>query len=564
MEKIQSVRFCGYKSFNSDECHEVNLSPYVSVFIGKNNSGKSSCIDSLEASLKPNHYLSVKNDFKKLAISFLLSNEKIEYAFSKNISGGLAISGNHYEYGKKFIGKRIYVDLGEKLSGRERIIEVSVAENQPDLELPNGKNQWETLCRRYNDFKQIYRFRRINADRDIVPEVESKEESLDSNGDGATNLLRKFVNNSKYDEKIVEEHLLNELNKIMAPDTVFKNIRVQEIESDDKLLWEIFLEETNGKRFALSKSGSGLKTIILMLINLHIIPKLKDYQDREIIFAFEELENNLHPALQRKVFEYLYEYAKTNNAHVFLTTHSHIAINTFYDKENTAIYHVTKNKGVSSICMVKDYLDCTGILEDLDVKASDLFQSNGIIWVEGPSDRIYINRWLKVFCNSEFLEGSDYQFLYYGGKLLSHLSTLPPAEAEQYINILTTNRNAAIIIDSDKRSSRSKINSTKTRIQKEFCEIGGFCWITKGKEIENYLSAPCIEIKYGATGLKNIGQYELFPDYIKRWDKNFAGHKVSFAKSISEYITIENSKDMLDLEKQIKQLYETIQKWNLK
>ena len=75
-----------------------------------------------------------------------------------------------------------------------------------------------------------------------------------------------------------------------------------------ELKWEIFLQE-KGKRYALSKMGSGLKTIILVLANLLIIPKLKAYKNKKIIYAFEELENNLHPALQRKLFEYIYKYA---------------------------------------------------------------------------------------------------------------------------------------------------------------------------------------------------------------------------------------------------------------
>lgn len=55
----------------------------------------------------------------------------------------------------------------------------------------------------------------------------------------------------------------------------------------------------------------------------------------------------------------------------------------------------------------------------MDVKASDILQSNGIIWVEGPSDRIYLKRWLELFTPNEYEEGKHYQFLYYGGRLLS-------------------------------------------------------------------------------------------------------------------------------------------------
>ena len=558
---VQSVKFSGYKSFLPGEEHEIDLSPYVTVFIGKNNCGKSSCIDVLESALMYNRYLTTNRQFQNLAVSFTVTESAIRSHFSSSNFGGNGISGNHYEHGKQFVGKRVFgnlVNTSAPLGGH--IVGIKLQEEQRQIGLPAGKNSWENLLQRHKNFQTTVDFRRINADRDIIPEEESDSEMLDHNGLGATNLLRKFVNHSAYDEKIVEEKLLTELNEIMAPDSHFKNLRLQQIQSGDKLLWEIFLEEDDGKRFALSKSGSGLKTIILMLINLYVIPHTKPYKNKKLVFAFEELENNLHPALQRKVFEYLYRYAKETNSHIFITTHSHIAINTFFDKENTMIYHITKSDNESKMVPVDNYAGRIDILNDLEVHASDLFQSNGIIWVEGPSDRIYINKWLQVFCDSKFIEGSDYQFLYYGGKVLSHYSADENAQTD-LINILTTNQNAAIVIDSDRRRKSSKINTTKVRIRDEFSKINGFCWITQGKEIENYIPAVAINAKYGST-LNNIGQYELFPDYIRRTEKNFSSQKVAFAKGIAEHITKANSSEMLDLEKQIRKLFDTIQKWN--
>ena len=347
----------------------------------------------------------------------------------------------------------------------------------------------------------------------------------------------------------------------MAPDSRFSSIRVQEIEVGEETKWEIFLEELNGKRFALSKSGSGLKTIILMLINLHIIPHTKKYKGKRIIYTFEELENNLHPALQRKVFQYLYDFAKKNDVRIFITTHSHIAINTYFGKSDAELYHIIKNERGSHLSSISDREGRIDVLSDLDVRASDLFQSNGIIWVEGPSDRIYINHWLKVFCNSEFLEGSDYQFLYYGGKNLSHFTT--DESLDELINILTTNQNVAIVIDSDKKKPRDRINSTKARIKREMAAVGGFCWITEGKEIENYLSTETIRAKLG-EGVSVLEQYTLFPEYINGHFKNFKTQKVKFAKEIVEHITVENSESVLDLKKRIEELYSMIQKWNRK
>ena len=424
-----------------------------------------------------------------------------------------------------------------------------------------AKQQWRDVIRRLGDYDKQYEFRRINADRDIVPEIESENDMLEYDGVGATNIVRKFINHSQYDEKLIEELLLNELNLIMAPDSVFSNIRVQEIEIGKETRWEIFLEEKNGKRFALSKSGSGLKTIILMLINLHIIPHTKKYKGKKIVYAFEELENNLHPALQRKVFNYLYDFAKKHDVRIFITTHSHIAINTYFDKSDAEIYHVIKDAEGSHITKISDRGGRLGILSDLDVRASDLFQSNGIIWVEGPSDRAYINRWLEIFCGSEFLEGSDYQYLYYGGKNLAHLTT--ENGLNDLINILTTNQNSLVVIDSDKRKPGDRINSTKARIRHEMLAIKSICWITEGKEIENYISTEAIRAKYG-TDVPLLGQYAIFPEYIAKYDKNFTSHKVRFAKEISDYITAENSEGIMDLKKRIEEIYAMIKRWNHK
>ena len=207
---------------------------------------------------------------------------------------------------------------------------------------------------------------------------------------------------------------------------------------------------------------------------------------------------------------------------------------------------------------MESYLDKTEILADLDVKASDILQANGIIWVEGPSDRVYIKRWLEVLTDNQFKEGQHYQFLYYGGRLLSQYAL---QEQTELISILTTNRNAAIIIDSDKRNQQASINSTKKRIVEEFAALHMFSWVTKGKEIENYLTAATLAEKFGKN-IKQCGKYGLFPEYIKRYYNGFTGKKVQFASEITPFITAENARGYLDVEEKIKRLYSQIAKWN--
>ena len=222
------------------------------------------------------------------------------------------------------------------------------------------------------------------------------------------------------------------------------------------------------------------------------------------------------------------------------------------------MFHIIKNQGKAEVKRIESYLDKAEILADLDVKASDILQANGIIWVEGPSDRVYIKKWLEVFTDNQFKEGQHYQFLYYGGRLLSQYAL---QEQTELISILTTNRNAAIIIDSDKRNQQASINSTKKRIVEEFEALHMFSWVTKGKEIENYITAATLAEKFGKN-IKQCGKYALFPEYIKRYYNGFIGKKVQFASEVIPFITVENTRGHLDLEEKIKKLYSQIVRWN--
>ncbi len=200
-------------------------------------------------------------------------------------------------------------------------------------------------------------------------------------------------------------------------------------------------------------------------------------------------------------------------------------------------------------------------IDDLDVKASDMFQANGIIWVEGPSDRIYIKKWLEVFTSNDLCEGVNYQFAYYGGRLLAHYTSVDEkAKANDLIDVLKINRHAAIIIDSDRRKKNARINETKRRIRSEFETSGYFCWITEGKEIENYVSCEAVNSIY-KSNLNQIEQFDCFNNYIRKYDPAFESHKVDSARSYCEFITADNSASIMDLKDQISKLYRTIKKW---
>ena len=549
-----AIKFKGYKLFSDESLIELDKISNVNVIIGKNNSGKSSLLDIIEMVYDVNRFQSSKKLVGSLVVRLPITRDMVTNLFSSylNIDGWTAEN-----YWKKVNGKTIDVELGEigKTIWQNRNIVIE-DKDIPLLDTSEFRRGLDILLSE----RKKYLFRRLSAERNILPEIEMGEEQLSSTGEGASDLVRVFLNNSSYNENVIERELLDALNEIMFPEAEFESIRIQQISNkQENASWEIFLKERGCERVPLSKSGSGIKTIILVLLNLLVIPLLKDYRNQKIIYGFEELENNLHPAMQRKLFDYIYNFAVKKNTYIFLTTHSHIAINTFYDKEEANIYHVVKEGKNSYIKRIESYMDKTEILNDLDIKASDILQSNGIIWVEGPSDRIFIKKWLSIFCENKFEEGKHYQFLYYGGRLLSQYSA---GEEKELINIITTNRNDAIVIDSDKKNQATPLSDTKKRIIKEFNNLEMFSWITKGKEIENYIPKEAISIVVNKEIKNQCEKYELFPDYIEPYYKNFSNKKVPFANKVKDYITKENSEHMLDLKTQIENLYRNIEKWN--
>ena len=544
MHNIKNIHFRGYKVFPSNQYAEIENISRVNVIIGKNNCGKTSLLDIFETIY--NHKMSIKSglDVDEIVLDLPFDREMVDSVFSGYSGIG---SWNRSSLSEYVDGKLFPVSL--KISDSLEISDKALQNLSHHI---NGANRL-LASRRSN-----YGFRKITAERDIQPEAEG-DPILYCDGTGASNLIAKFLNDSKYDETIIEHNFLSALNSIMQPEAEFESIRVQQVIYSGQKVWEVFLQEKGFQRVPLSKSGSGLKTIVLVLLNLLVIPHIEEYREKKLVFGFEELENNLHPALQRRLFEYIYNFAIANDIILFMTTHSHIAINAFFHKENASIYHVIKENGRAHIKCIETYIDKAEILDDLDVKASDLLQSNGIIWVEGPSDRIYIKRWLEIFTPNEYEEGKHYQFLYYGGRLLSQYSA---KEETNLINIITTNRNAAIVIDSDKRSRSAKINETKKRIMSEFSRLGMFHWVTKGKEIENYLPKQAVESMLGITIQDGCAQYQLFPDYISPYYASFSNKKVPFANQIKGFISFDNSCEILDLKKKIEALYQQVKKWN--
>ncbi|HEV2680131.1 MAG TPA: AAA family ATPase, partial [Rhodanobacter sp.] len=378
---------------------------------------------------------------------------------------------------------------------------------------------------------------------------------------GATAVIQRYLSNSNLPSELIEVHLLRELNSIFEPDNEFTRILVQK-QMDDK--WEVYLEEKEKGRVPLSASGSGLQTVLIILLSLHTVPEGVNNSKDNLVVAIEEPENNLHPALQRRLLSYLQKHANENGSIFFITTHSTVAIDQFVGQKNARLFHVRHDGKFAKVSSVDAYSDGHEILRDLDVRASDLLQSNGIIWVEGPTDRLYINKWIEIFSRSQLREGAHYQCVFYGGKLLSHLSANGDLSLKkELIDLVTVNKNSAIVIDSDRRKEKGRLNGSKSRIKAEFESIGALVWVTKGREIENYIHPKSLNSLFSTTSV-SIGKLDSVMDWIladsKR--KKLTPDKITLASKIIDRTLDDSFMDVLDLNEQISALIDQIKTWN--
>jgi hypothetical protein len=174
---------------------------------------------------------------------------------------------------------------------------------------------------------------------------------------------------------------------------------------------------------------------------------------------------------------------------------------------------------------------------------------------------------VRVFSNDTYREGIHYQCVFYGGRLLSHLSADDPdVNEDEALKILRVNRNAIMLMDSDRRKLCQPLNPTKKRIIDEIKCIEGMSWVTKGKEIENYIPADTIAAYYKRNSLKQVDQFDDFYEYLNKIisgeGRKYAGRKPLFADRLCPYITMENSQGVLDLQHQVSKVIRHIQQWN--
>lgn len=572
-KSLKSIKVKGSNCFLSENAHQGfdDIKP-INILIGKNNSGKSKLLDFIK--------FFVEENSKQTGLQ-LVSGSSIEYIFDE-VFLPIFQQGN--------IGNDIFYQLK-----KQRLITEESAENfaknflfkkvvyfkdgKVDISFdgiptsPVIENNFNSLKGRLSSYVNIfhdYKFLEINAERDIKPEgIDAGEFSpktiVVADGVGISKLIARClvteVARSKKYDTFVEETFLKHVNSVLFPDTKFTRITAKMLSTN---AYEISLQEGEKGQINLSNCGSGIKTILFVMTLLHLIPKISGH--KKYVLAFEELENNLHPALERRLLAHIRDHVKQNpEILLFLTTHSNVAIDLFGKDENAQITRVW-NDGKASYAEKADTWDHkNNLLDDLGVRASDLLQANCIVWLEGPSDRVYFDKWIEIFSEGKIERGVHYECAFYGGSNLAHHAlTSDENDVKSFIKMLKVNRNSIILMDSDRKNKSSKLKDRVQRILEEAAKTDKILtWLSQGKEVENYIPDEVLSV-YFSKPIK-LDRFESIADIYKSCkNKEYSSYKVPFAHEIVG-LTEFNKKNLerhLDLNSKIVEMIERIKKHN--
>ncbi len=398
---IRSIKIDNYKSFNHGDI--IPFSKGYNVVVGKNDTGKSSLLSALTLQFgamphlseitKPKHD-SATDSGSKITITIEITRkeivqhiEKEQSSFFHRLSNSLNLN-NHQHVGRieqyfnniesitcEFIAVNGRMQSFQILKlpweiDRHKMFRLSIEDGSIRCgNLGSGDNGLLFYLQLYEKFKrEIYYF---------APE----RYKVGNSSNGINAVLASDASNLPEVIDNLKSNRVREAKYIRLISEVFPEIKTITIENRQGNQVEIMLwgcnPENERKDLAvrLDMSGSGIGQVLAIV---YVVMNSED--SRTIII--DEPQSFLHPGAIRRLFRVLDSYPQHQ---YILATHSPTVLSSI---KNPSIVLLEKEKmeTVSKTIDRNEVEHLREVMDKIGVRISDIFGSDDIIWVEGPTE----------------------------------------------------------------------------------------------------------------------------------------------------------------------------------
>jgi len=371
-------------------------------------------------------------------------------------------------------------DYYEKIEGRLILSTIDIT-----IESEGLKEIWEKL-KRYIPVYALFHADRKNVDQDseIQDPLRVKIEQIFNRSDvqEILNNIGKQINTeiTNFAHSTVEQYkkLTNSNTEIIKP----------EIPDVSELKWKdvykgIGYKTTND--VPLNKRGSGIRRIVLLSSFLADVEnKSNENSIENIVYAIEEPETSLHPDLQIRLINALYELVNHSKCQVIITTHSPALIRHF---ETSQIRFLEQENGIVKVSLFSEPI-MSKIINSMGILPS---VGKVMICVEGKNDESFLlnlNQSIKelkeIIDLQENIRSNIIAIILMNGSNLKDW-------IDRYA-LKNTNAIEFHLYDRDDDNKYQKaIDSVKKR------KDGSKAFLTRKREIENYVPKYLLEKGFG-------------------------------------------------------------------
>ncbi|MCM3170397.1 MULTISPECIES: ATP-dependent nuclease [Peribacillus] len=406
---VSELHIENFRKYGKQGLH-LTLNKGFNLFVGENDSGKTTIIDAIKLVLgtQSNDFNRIDTDdfhipsnnspenerAKTLKISCIIRDISLDEArhllewLSFEKVNGKTVYVLHISYFAKREGKKVFYDIkagigdGGKLLNSEAKNRIRATYLKPlrdaNTELaPRRNSRLSTILSSHSAFENEDSHFLLETFKEANKKVDSYFKGKDVNEEDLPDQLGKGL----------LEEINTYLNRFSNKNNVLEsNFRVSDLKLRN-ILERLTLE------FESSKPGLGSHNILFIATELLLL-KREEFDGLKLALI-EEIEAHLHTQAQIRLIEYLQEEAESSNIQLILSTHSSalsskIKLENLFICNNNNIFSMRSNE---TELLKGDYL----FLERfLDATKADMFFAQGVIMVEGDAENLILPSFSKA------------------------------------------------------------------------------------------------------------------------------------------------------------------------